>query len=72
MDEKEIFRLKNDRLKDDIKSFKRVRCIVSELICNFPDDAREIYQQEEFLQLNNARIFLDKTIIRLEKLLKKK
>lgn len=52
-------------IKNDIKSFKRVRRVVGELIANFPDDAREIWQQEEFLQLASARITLDKTIIRL-------
>lgn len=58
-------------IENDIKSFKRVRRIVGELIANFPDDADKIWQQEEFLQLSNARIFLDKTIPRLEKLIDK-
>lgn len=58
-------------LQNDIKAFKRVRRVVRELIINFPEDAQEIYQQEEFLQLSNARLFLDKTIFRLEKLLSK-
>lgn len=60
-----------NQLKNDIKSFKSVRRVVKELIINFPDNAQEIYQQEEFLQISNAHIFLDKTINRLEKLLSK-
>lgn len=58
-------------VKNDIKAFKRVRRCVGELIINFPDDADKIWQQEEFIQLSNARIFLDKTIFRLENLVKK-
>lgn len=58
-------------IRNDIKSFKRVRRVVGELIINFPDDAKKVWQQEEFLQLSNARIFLDKTIIRLETLINK-
>lgn len=58
-------------IQNDIKAFKRVRCVVRELIINFPEDALDICQQEEFIQLYNARVFLDKTIYRLEKLLSK-
>lgn len=58
-------------IKNDIKAFKRVRRVVRELIVNFPEDANELCHQEEFFQLSNARIFLDKTIIRLENLLNK-
>lgn len=58
-------------LKNDIKSFKRVRRVVGELIISFPEDADSIKCQEEYVQLLNARIFLDKTIYRLEKLLDK-
>lgn len=58
-------------IQNDIKSFKRVRRVVVELIDNFPDDALELRQQEEFFQLFNARIFLDKTISRLQRLLDK-
>lgn len=58
-------------LKNDINSFKRVRRVVKELILNFPEDADCIQAQEEFVQLSNVIIFLDKTIYRLEKLLSK-
>lgn len=58
-------------LKNDINAFKRVRRVVRELIVNFPEDADCIECQEEYIQLLNARIFLDKTIYRLEKLLSK-
>lgn len=59
------------RIKNDIKSFKRVHRVVCELINNFPEDAQTLCHLEEFLQLSNARIFLEKAIIRLENLLDK-
>lgn len=58
-------------LKADLKSLKRTRRVVMELLLNFPDDAKELRHQEEFIQLFNARICLDKTIIRMQHLLEK-
>lgn len=58
-------------IKNDIKAFKRVHRVVCELIDNFPEDAHELRMQEEFLQMSNAHIFLQKVIPRLQKLLTK-
>lgn len=57
-------------LKNDIKSFKRVRRVLLDLIHNFPSGL-EITIQEERLQLLTTRLYLEKTISRLEKLLEK-
>lgn len=58
-------------IKADIKSLKRSRRVIKELIVNFPRDSHELYHEEEFLQLCNAKIYLDKTIIRMQRLFEK-
>lgn len=58
-------------LKADIKSLRRTRRVFKDLILNFPDDANELKHQEEFIQLANVRIYLDKTIYRMQHLLEK-
>lgn len=66
MDKKDIARFKNDT-----KSLNRSLRVIRELIQNFPYGVEEIQHQEEFLQLQNTRICLTKTIYRLKKLLEK-
>ena len=58
-------------LQNDIKSLRRTRRVIKELILNFPQDAKEIRHEEEFIQLATTRICLDKTIIRMKHLLDK-
>ena len=58
-------------LQNDIKSLKCTRRVIKELILNFPENAKEIRHEEEFLQLCSTRICLDKTIMRMQHLLEK-
>ena len=58
-------------LQNDIKSLRRTRRVIKELILSFPEDAKDICYEEELIQLCSARICLDKTISRMNHLLDK-